>query len=323
MVGGRPSFEQLDFYEYRVLLVGLTYILLGYSLARHKLKPLTGWLYSFGVLGFLGAALALGGWTPNQNMFWEISFPAFSLGAMFVSIYLKSRSFLIFGAIFLMAYLLKITAEYFTDTLGWPLALVLAGLALIGIGFGTFYMKKQADLNSAPFDLSTIKAVIGLGNPGLRYERTRHNIGFRVVDELAARWGLSWQQRAADELHVAAGALLLIKPQTYMNASGDVLSFLTKKGIKPEQIVVVHDELEKKLGHVSMRFGGSARGHNGLRSLISRMGPEFWRLRVGIGRPEHKEDVSQYVLTPFTSQEEEELGILVGRAADLLMADTA
>jgi hypothetical protein len=143
LVDSRLKFDELEFYEYRILLVGLSYILLGYTFAQHKIVALSHWLYGFGIFGFLGAALALGGWSPNQNVFWELIFPALALGSMFISIHLKSRAFLTFGSLYLMVYLLKITPEYFSNTLGWPLALVLAGFSLIGIGYGSFYLNKK------------------------------------------------------------------------------------------------------------------------------------------------------------------------------------
>ena len=143
LVDGRPVFDDFKYVMYRILLVGLSYILLGYAFAKGSMSALTGWLYSAGIIAFLGAALALGGWQPQQNVFWELIFPALALGTVFLSVYLKSRSFLIFGSLFLMGYILKITAEYFTDTLGWPFALVMAGFALIGIGYGTLYLNKR------------------------------------------------------------------------------------------------------------------------------------------------------------------------------------
>jgi len=142
IVGGRPHFSDLKFFEYRALAAGLTYILLGYSLAQDK-KALAGFLYSFGILGFLGAAFALGGWLPDRNVFWELVFPGLAFGAILSSIYLKSRSFLVFGSLYLMGYILKITHEYFTSGLGWPFALVLAGLMLIVVGYISFYLNKK------------------------------------------------------------------------------------------------------------------------------------------------------------------------------------
>ncbi len=154
----------------------------------------------------------------------------------------------------------------------------------------------------------TIKAIIGLGNIGTKYDRTRHNIGFRVVDELAHEYHGSWSKK--DLVEVATITLhdkpvLLVKPQTFMNSSGKVIPFLQKKGIKPEEILVVHDELEKPFGALATRLGGSHRGHNGLRSIIECAGADFWRLRFGIGRPDDKSEVADYVLAPFTEKQED------------------
>lgn len=147
-----------------------------------------------------------------------------------------------------------------------------------------------------------IKVIIGLGNPGKQYEYTRHNIGFRVVDTLAEKHEVSWQARENmlyATITLCDSKITLIKPQTFMNNSGAIVPWLTKQGIKPENMLVIHDELEKPFANVMVRIGGSARGHNGLRSLIQACGPDFIRLRCGIGRPERKEDVGDYVLQKF------------------------
>ncbi len=147
-----PHLATPEFFEYRVLAAGLAYVFFGYALheavaavgePREEYSALASWLYAGGVALFLGAALALGGWSPNQNAFWEVIFPGLVFGVIFLSIYLRARSFLAFGSVYLMAYILKITAEYFSDTLGWPLALVLAGLCLIGIGYGAFRLNQN------------------------------------------------------------------------------------------------------------------------------------------------------------------------------------
>jgi hypothetical protein len=100
-------------------------------------------LYAFGSLGFLGAALALGGWAPEQNVFWELIFPLLVFGIIFLSIYVKSRAFLVFGSLFLIGYIFKLTGEYFSNTLGWPLALVLAGLLIMGVGYYAVRINRQ------------------------------------------------------------------------------------------------------------------------------------------------------------------------------------
>ena len=161
-----------------------------------------------------------------------------------------------------------------------------------------------------------IKAIIGLGNPGPRFVNHRHNIGFMVLDALADAYGAQWQSKEPMEFatfNANGKKILLIKPQTFMNDSGKVIPFLKKQGILPENILVIHDELEKSFGHVSIALGGSARGHNGLRSIIEAYGKDFARLRFGIGRPENKEEVGQYVLSNF-SESQAELERLIDQA---------
>lgn len=130
-------------WEYRILAAGLAWIFLGYYLKDTSYKAITGPLYGFGVIAVLGTTMALGGWDPNQNVFWELAYPLVVFGAIFASVYLKSKSFLVFGSIFLIGYILKLTSEYFTSGLGWPLALVLAGLAIMGVGYWAVKLNKK------------------------------------------------------------------------------------------------------------------------------------------------------------------------------------
>ena len=147
-----------------------------------------------------------------------------------------------------------------------------------------------------------IKAIIGLGNPGPRFSRNHHNIGFMILDELANLHHGMWTNHdnfESTKVNINDNEILLIKPQTFMNNSGEVTPYLKKKGIKPEEILVVHDELELPYGKIATKFGGSAKGHNGLKSIIAHMSDQFWRLRFGIGRPSNREDVPDYVLENF------------------------
>lgn len=165
-----------------------------------------------------------------------------------------------------------------------------------------------------------IKAIIGLGNPGQKFQYNRHNIGFMVVDYLADQALAQWQERENllyCEISIEDKKIFLVKPQEFMNSSGIVLPWLAKKGIKPVDFLVVHDELELPFGKVASRCGGSARGHNGLRSLIVSAGPDFCRIRCGIGRPETKEEVAQYVLSDFT-QDPPAVETMIKTAADLI-----
>lgn len=149
---------------------------------------------------------------------------------------------------------------------------------------------------------TNIRAIIGLGNPGKKYHFNRHNIGFLVLDAMADKHYGSWRAKDSlelSEISLNGSPVLLIKPQTFMNSSGAIIPFLTKQGIKPENILVVHDELELPFGQLKFKIGGSHKGHNGLRSIIGACGDQFSRLRFGIGRPENKDDVPEYVLSNF------------------------
>ena len=152
-----------------------------------------------------------------------------------------------------------------------------------------------------------IKVLIGLGNPGKKYEKTRHNIGFLLIDYIAQLY------QGVFKLHhnmltatvtLDSQPLLLIKPQTFMNNAGDIIPFLAKQGIKAENILVIHDELDLPFGKLKIKYGGSARGHNGLKSIIAHAGDTFIRLSIGIGRPNNQKDVPEYVLQEFTENNE-------------------
>ena len=153
-----------------------------------------------------------------------------------------------------------------------------------------------------------IKAIIGVGNPGQNYYYHRHSIGFRVLDELAVRHGVKWFDK--DSLKITQITLndhkvILIKPMTYMNSSGVGMTYLLKQaGIKPHNVLVVHDEIEKAFGTLTFKLGGSHKGHNGLRSIIGACCDDFARLRFGVGRPANKEDVPDFVLSNFDEAED-------------------
>ena len=161
-----------------------------------------------------------------------------------------------------------------------------------------------------------LSMVVGLGNPGARYKRTRHNAGFIVVDELVARWGLSGWQKKNEALYLLdrQRRTVLVEPQSFMNLSGGpALGLATFYKIPPKRILVVVDELDLPFGTLRMRAGGSAGGHNGLKSLIEVFGQDFPRLRVGIGR-DHDADAIERVLSPFSEAELRELPEIVDRA---------
>ncbi|MGH8202870.1 MAG: aminoacyl-tRNA hydrolase [Steroidobacteraceae bacterium] len=144
--------------------------------------------------------------------------------------------------------------------------------------------------------------IVGLGNPGPTYARTRHNAGFELVDELARRLGASLRHDARHQGELARASIdgtgvWLLKPMTYMNLSGQsVRSVAGFYRIAPQSILVAHDELDFPPGTVRLKEGGGAGGHNGLRDLIAQLGDDFWRLRIGIGHPGDRGAVLDYVL---------------------------
>lgn len=168
--------------------------------------------------------------------------------------------------------------------------------------------------------IKDIKVIVGLGNPGPQHDYQRHNIGFRVVDALAEKYAGSWKTKGNMDITTIMlndHAMLLIKPLTFMNSSGQIIPQLQKQGIKPENTLVVHDELEIPFGHIKIKFGGSHRGHNGLRSIIAAAGDQFWRLRIGIGRPDNKEEVPDYVLQPF-KEKKEDIDLVIAKAVQMI-----
>ncbi|MGW3946225.1 aminoacyl-tRNA hydrolase [Micrococcus endophyticus] len=166
--------------------------------------------------------------------------------------------------------------------------------------------------------------IVGLGNPGPEYERTRHNVGQMVVDELASRMGVGFTRHRAGAV-VATGRLgiggprvVLAKSTGYMNVSGRPVSALASfYGIGPEDLVVVHDELDIPFDTLRLKRGGGEGGHNGLKSITASLGTkDYARVRVGIGRPPGRMDVADFVLRPFTKAEQDVLPLHVDRAAD-------
>ncbi len=143
MLQDNPLVTTLHLNEYRFLFTGLSYILLGYFFSKREEHSLSDPLYGFGVIAFLGASFALGGYSPKQNMFWELIFPLINFAVIYLSVYLKSRAFLTFGTIYLMVYIGKITAEYFSSSLGWPISLMIAGLTIIFLAFTSFNLHKK------------------------------------------------------------------------------------------------------------------------------------------------------------------------------------
>ena len=170
--------------------------------------------------------------------------------------------------------------------------------------------------------------VVGLGNPGRQYERTRHNVGWLVVDELARRLGGSFRSKfsgALAEVRAGERRLALLKPETYMNESGRSVGAAARFfKVEPEALLVVHDDVDLEPGRLQARRGGGLAGHNGLRSLADHLGSqEFVRLRIGVGRPGRGDprSVSYWVLADFAADEDPDA--LVARAADAVEVTVA
>ncbi|NUE66863.1 aminoacyl-tRNA hydrolase [Snodgrassella sp. ESL0253] len=158
--------------------------------------------------------------------------------------------------------------------------------------------------------MSHIRLIVGLGNPGKEYEHTRHNIGFDFVDELACLWkiGLKEEKKFFGQVarvNLDEGEIWLLKPSTYMNKSGTAVQALTKfYKIAPEEILIIHDELDIPCGQIRFKKGGSNGGHNGLKDIQAWLGtPDFYRLRLGIGHPGDRNLVVHYVLNKPQAQE--------------------
>jgi peptidyl-tRNA hydrolase, PTH1 family len=173
--------------------------------------------------------------------------------------------------------------------------------------------------------------VIGLGNPGPEYAGNRHNVGFMVVDLLAKRTGAGFGRHRKAVAQVAEGRLgvgadsprlVLAKPLNYMNLSGGPASALAQfYKIPVERTIAVHDELDIPYGVIRLKVGGGEGGHNGVRSLARSLGSkDFFRVRVGIGRPPGRQDPADFVLRDFSAMERKELDLLVDRAADAVEA---
>lgn len=170
--------------------------------------------------------------------------------------------------------------------------------------------------------------VVGLGNPGPRYESTRHNAGHMVVDEFAGRLGARFKNHKANaqlaEARLVPGGarVALAKPNTFMNVSGPPVAALARFfSLDPGRVIVVHDDLDLPFDTVRLKQGGGHGGHNGLRDIIAALGsPDFLRVRVGVGRPFGQADAADHVLSPFSAAERRNLPILVADAADAATA---
>jgi PTH1 family peptidyl-tRNA hydrolase len=166
--------------------------------------------------------------------------------------------------------------------------------------------------------------VVGLGNPGPQYVATRHNAGFLVADELAERHGARFSpprggtaRLRSDIATIAVPRIVLAKPTSYMNESGGPVAAVCAYFRAPlDRLVVIHDELDLPYGTVRLKRGGGDNGHNGLRSITRALGPDYYRVRIGIGRPPGRMDPAAYVLRDFSKTELADIAFVVDRAAD-------
>ena len=170
--------------------------------------------------------------------------------------------------------------------------------------------------------------IVGLGNPGKKYENTRHNVGFLVLDHLAKKLDASWKTKGAWSAQVAEISqneqkIVLLKPETFMNLSGNAVArargFWRKTPI--EHIWVIHDDVDLKLGDIRIKQGGSSAGHRGINSIDNKLGSQdYHRVRIGIGRPENdKIPIDQFVLGKFTDAEQKQLEQVVESAAEKIL----
>jgi PTH1 family peptidyl-tRNA hydrolase len=171
-----------------------------------------------------------------------------------------------------------------------------------------------------------VKLIVGLGNPGKRYERTRHNLGFLVVDYVAKQNEVAVKRKLCSALVGESSdhgeKFLFVKPQTYMNRSGEpVKELLRRFHATADDVVVVYDDLDLPFGRIRIRPKGSAGGHRGVLSVMEELaGASFYRVRVGIGRPPQGVDPVDYVLQPFEAEETAALGGVISRAAEAVMS---
>jgi PTH1 family peptidyl-tRNA hydrolase len=167
--------------------------------------------------------------------------------------------------------------------------------------------------------------IVGLGNPGKEYAQSRHNVGFMVLDRLAERNGVlftRYEQKAfVVKIALEQGTLILAKPQTYMNLSGQSVGALVRfYKIPPERLMIVYDDIDLPFGTLRMRPGGSSGGHKGMQSILDRLGrQDIPRLRVGVGRPSGSKAAATYVLNEFSSRERLDLPLILDRAAQAVL----
>ena len=178
-----------------------------------------------------------------------------------------------------------------------------------------------------------MKMFVGLGNPGAKYQHNRHNVGFMIIDKLADDYGFdSWKSKSSAQIatgRIGMTKILAVKPQSFMNKSGLPVSELARfYKIESQDIYVFHDEIDLGEGRLRVKQGGGHGGHNGLRDIDRHMGKDYWRVRIGVGRPLTKEDVHKWVLNDFSRHDKDSwltamLGALSDEAELLANEDSA
>lgn len=169
-----------------------------------------------------------------------------------------------------------------------------------------------------------MKLIIGLGNPGDKYRKTKHNAGFMVVDQLAKSLGLTFSQTKFKSLYaegrIGTEKVIIVKPQTFMNLSGEAVQpWMDFYKLDLEDLVIIYDDLDLEAGNIRLRLKGGSGGHNGIKSLIQHLGgPDFNRIRVGIGQPYPKQTVVSHVLSQFAKEDEAAIAEAIHESVDAI-----
>jgi peptidyl-tRNA hydrolase, PTH1 family len=171
-----------------------------------------------------------------------------------------------------------------------------------------------------------LKLIVGLGNPGTEYRRTRHNAGFWALDTFLERQKRSFTSKSGNalstEFEIGGQSYRFMEPQTFMNRSGEAISlYMKKNGILSNELLVVHDEADLEPGRIQLKFGGGTGGHNGLESIVERLGrKDFWRIRIGVGKDTSKQ-LADYVLEVTSKEEMEKYGVHGADALEIVLSD--
>lgn len=170
------------------------------------------------------------------------------------------------------------------------------------------------------------KLLVGLGNLGKEYENTRHNVGFEIIDLLACHFNIiSFNSKFHGSYVKVSNKLILFKPMNYMNNSGIGVAEIAKFfKIASSDVIVFHDDLDLEVGKIKVKLGGGNGGHNGLKSIDQCLGRDYWRIRIGISKPQHKEQINDYVLKKFFDEQQEIINLVMRKIVkniDILLSD--